>query len=145
MSNGLRSCSIQLIPSSSRKPQRKTSLGRRDQTLEVQLCGRELFAGPNLTCAMNLKLEPNLTPRTGSMEFKFSSVPRVPKHLRPQCQDSGQCFLTWCVLRAIAQPEYYSYNDRSKTLWCGGSYGCHRPLEPDQFLQSSHSVFVRTV
>ena len=78
------------------------------------------------------------------MKFKFQSAPRVPKHLRPQCQGTEQCSQVWNAPEAIELPECFWYGDRSKMLWCGESCGCHRPLDPAQFLQSSNSVFART-
>jgi hypothetical protein len=40
----------------------------------------------------NCKL--HLASDTGSLAFKFPSAPRVPKHLRPPCQGTKQCFPT---------------------------------------------------
>jgi hypothetical protein len=107
----------------------------------VVCCGSK---GYDQAYANDRHLAANLATDTGSMEFKFPLAPRVPKHLRPQCQDTGRCFPTWCVLRAIARHEYFWYDDRPKMLWYGESCGCHRPLDPDRFLQFRNSVFART-
>ena len=108
------------------------------------LCRRKPLAGHKLTYARERWLAANLSSDPGWMEFKFPSVLRAPKHLRLQCQGIGQCFPTWCAPRAIAQHGCSWYGDKSKMLWCGGSCGCHRPLDPDRFLRSSNPVFART-
>ena len=46
------------------------------------------------TLANDRQLAANSALDTGSTEFKFPSVPTVPKHLRPQYQDTEQCFPT---------------------------------------------------
>ena len=61
--------------------------------------------GQELTYANDRELAANLASDTGSMEFKFPSAPRVPKHLRLQSQGTEQYFPVWS-----AQEQLHSVN-----------------------------------